>query len=387
MAEKMFKEKEALDILCQLIRIRTLLPRGDELDLIKYIITLFDGADIEKNIINHQGNRASLILKLPGKNSNRSIGFVGHLDTFPILGAEKWEHAPFSADYEGGKVYGRGSANMKGGITAMLLAFLYFIKNGITPPCDISLCLTAGGDDAGLMGARSLTASGALNCFTEMIFGEPTDNKIGIAQRGGIWLSISVTGRASYACIPGVGIDSVATFIDLHKKISSFINKEKYFHPHIGTPLCTITQICGGVAINSIAPSCEGTIDIRLLPLQDNEEVIQYAMTSAEDIEKRYESLRISVVVEHSNITVAMPPDARIVKDFEKILERRGESTKKTGLFYYTDACAMIPTLGIPFIFFGPGKDVYNIPQDESIDLDSVIKAAEVYVEYLMHCV
>ena len=110
-------------------------------------------------------------------------------------------------------------------------------------------------------------------------------------------------------------------------------------------------------------------------------------MTSAEDIEKRYESLRISVVVEHSNITVAMPPDARIVKDFEKILERRGESTKKTGLFYYTDACAMIPTLGIPFIFFGPGKDVYNIPQEESIDLDSVIKAAEVYVEYLMHCV
>lgn len=384
MPDKMFKEKEALDMLCQLIRIRTLLPGGDELDLIKYIITLFDGAKAEKTIINHHGNRASLILKLKGKKQSRSIGFVGHLDTFPILGEEKWNHAPFSADYEDGKVYGRGSANMKGGITSMLLAFLYFVKNNITPPCDISLCLTAGGDDAGLMGARSLTASGALNGLTEMIFGEPTDNRIGIAQRGGIWLSVSVTGRASYACIPGVGIDSIATFIDFHKKISSFINKEKYSHPYIGTPLCTITQIHGGAAINSIAPSCDGTIDIRLLPLQDNEEVIQYAMSAARDIEKKYDALHISVTVEHSNTTVAMPPDAEIVRNFENILEGRGESAKKTGLFYYTDACAMIPALGIPFIFFGPGRDIYNIPQDEYIDLDSVIKAAEVYVEYLM---
>lgn len=273
---------------------------------------------------------------------------------------------------------------MKGGIASMLLAFLFFIKNKISPPCDISLCLTAGGDDAGLIGARSLTESGALNDLTEIIFGEPTDNKIGIAQRGGIWLAISVTGRASYACIPGVGIDSVATFIDLHRKISSYINKEKYLHPYIGTPLCTITQIHGGVAINSIAPSCEGTIDIRLLPLQDNAEVIQYAKSAARNIEEHYDSLRISVSVEHSNATVAMPLDAQIVKDFEKILENRNESVKKMGLFYYTDACAMIPALGIPFIFFGPGKDIYNIQQDEYIDLDSVIKAAEVYVEYIM---
>ena len=375
--------KGALEILSQLIRIRTLLPKGDELDIVKYIRTFFEGSGVKTSVYNLPGNRASMTAVLEGEDRGVNVGLAGHLDTFPILGEEQWEHPPFSADYAGGRVYGRGASNMKGGVTAMLLAFLYFMRMDKKPPCTITLCLMAGGDDASLPGARGLAANGALNGLSEIIFGEPTDNRIGIAQRGGVWLKVSVTGRASYACIPGVGIDAIAAFISLHKKVSEYINQNKYEHPYLGTPLCTITQIHGGVAVNSIAPECDGTIDIRLLPLQDNDDVVQFALDTARKIEERYEALKISIEVDHSNPTVAMPEDAQIIRDFEKLLKARGESTEKTGLFYYTDACALIPTLGIPFIFFGPGRDIYNIQKDESIELASVVKAAEVYISYI----
>ena len=61
-----------------------------------------------------------------------------------------------------------------------------------------------------------------------------------------------------------------------------------------------------------------------------------------------------------------------------------GDKPQKTGLYYYTDACAIVPSLGVPFVFYGPGEDIYNIPNDESIALGSVIKAAKVYIEYII---
>ena len=85
-----------------------------------------------------------------------------------------------------------------------------------------------------------------------------------------------------------------------------------------------------------------------------------------------------------SNSTVAMPTDAHIIKRFEEIVASMGDKPEKTGLNYYTDACAIVPSLGVPFVFYGPGEDIYNIPSDESVPLKSVIKATQVYIEYIL---
>jgi len=378
------REGDALRILSQLIRIRTMLPRGDEMDMIKYILSLLPKEKFEINIIENGANRASMVATLPGKNRKNKIAFVGHMDTFPTFNEDLWQHPPFAADYTGGSVFGRGASNMKGGITAMLMAVMAFTENYVEPPCDLILCLTADGDNAALTGAKSIVKSGYLAGTTQLIFGESTGNKIGIAQRGGVWLRIKVTGKACYACTPKVGTDALANFIELHRRINGYIHHGEYRHQYLGEPLCVITQLNGGISMNVVPPFAEGTFDIRLLPAQDNDEVIQYAFDSASDMMDKNKSLKIEIDVENSNPTVAMPQDAHIIKRFENIISSIGDVPEKTGLYYYTDACAIVPNLGVPFIFMGPGENIYNILTDESVEIKSVLKSAQVYLRYIL---
>lgn len=377
-------KKQTLEILSQLIRIRTVLPQGDEMDMIKYILSLFPKGTLEFKIIDHGNNRASLIAILPGIDRSIKVALVGHMDTFPILGEEKWTHPPFAADYEDGIVYGRGASNMKGGITAILMVLLTFIDNEVPPPCDIMLCLTADGDNAALTGARALAHSGYLSEVSEMIFAESTGNRIAVAQRGGIWLHIKVTGKPSYACIPGIGLDALAGFLELHSYVKDYVGCGKFIHPYLGESLCTITQLHSGVAMNVIAPDADGTVDIRLLPLQDNDEVIQFVFRKAAEMMKENPILKIEIETVNSNLAVGMPEDSPMIKQFERAIEECGEIPEKIGLLYYTDACAMVPIIGAPFILFGPGDNIYHTLKDESVALDSVVKAADILIRYIL---
>lgn len=385
--ENLNKDK-ALEILRQLIRIRTLLPNGDEMDMIKYVLSIFEKNVLELldiTIIDHGSNRGSLVATLPGLRRDRKIALVGHMDTFPIFDEKTWLHPPFSADYIDGKVYGRGAANMKGGITAILMTMLYFTQQGIRPPCDIVLTLTADGDNAALKGARNVVDGGYLDGVTEAIFAEATGNKIGIAQRGGVWLKIKATGRACYACVPGVGSDALKNFIELYNSINDFVCKDNYTHKYLGKPLCSITQLSGGVAMNIVAPEAEGTLDIRLLPLQDNEEIIQFAKDKAREMMEKDKELRFEIEVMSSNMAVGMPKNAPMIRKFAEAISSIGQTPKKTAIFYFTDACLIISKLGVPFVIHGPGEDiVYNELTNEFVELDAVINSAKTYINYII---
>lgn len=377
-------EHNTLEILSQLIRIRTVLPWGDEKDMVKYILSLFPEGVLTTRLFDHGANRASLTALLPGKDSSRKITFVGHMDTFPIVGEEQWAHPPFAADFEDGIVYGRGASNMKGGIAAIVMTLLYFVKNNIVPPCDLILCLTADGDSAALTGARAIAKSAALAEATELIFAEATDSHIATAQRGGVWLRIKVTGMPSYACIPGVGVDALAKFLELHSYIKNYISRDSCSYQYLGDPLCTITQLKSGIAMNVIPDTAEGTVDIRLLPMQDNEDITAFAIDMAQEMMKEEPRLKIEIEVLSSNAAVGMPDDSPLVKRFEKVLANStGEQRKKRGLLYYTDACALVPVTGVPFLLFGPGANIYHTLIEESVSLASVVEAAKIFVKYI----
>lgn len=378
------KKEIALEILSQLVRIRTLLPRGDELDMIKYILSLFEKDALDVKIIDNGPNRASLVATLPGTRRDKKIALAGHMDSFPVFGEDTWAHSPFAADYIDGRVYGRGAANMKGGITAMIMTLLFFTRQRVVPPCDIVLCLTADGDNAALTGARSVAHSGYLEGVTEMIFAEATGNKIAVAQRGGVWLRIKTAGPARYACTPGTGKDALSAFIELYDSINAFVCGEGHTHRYLGKPLCSITQLKSGVAMNIIAPEAEGTLDIRLLPLQDNEEVVLHARNKACEMMGRYKDISIEIEVVNSDVAVGMPEDAPMVRKFEDAVRAAGLTPEKRGIFYFTDACAIIPGLGVPFVLYGPGEDVYNQLRDEFVELSSVVDTARTYLHYIL---
>ena len=175
-------EQCAREILGQLIRIRTPQPGGDEKDAVLFLKELFSGFTSGITVIDHGANRASMMLTLPGQDRSRAVAIAGHLDTVNVDSEESWTHAPFSAFRDGDRLYGRGAADMKGGVTSIVLVALELFQNGFEPSMDVHFCFTAD-EEYGGMGAQALCNSGKLDRVTEMVIVKPTNGRIGLAGK------------------------------------------------------------------------------------------------------------------------------------------------------------------------------------------------------------
>ncbi len=159
-------KKRTENILRKLININTTNPPGNEMELIKVILSFFS-EEMDYKIIDHGDNRGSLLIELKGKDEEK-IGFIGHLDTVPVPDESSWIYPPFSGVMKDGYMYGRGASDMKGGIAAMILTALYFIENNIAPPHTIKFVFTADEESGGL-GIKTLRDKGLLRDISPAI--------------------------------------------------------------------------------------------------------------------------------------------------------------------------------------------------------------------------
>jgi succinyl-diaminopimelate desuccinylase len=106
-------------------------------------------------------------------------------------------------------------------------------------------------------------------------------------------------------------------------------------------------------------------------------------MEIASMMEAESHHLRIDINIANKRTAIGMTTSSQTIKKLRRIFKKTGQIPKLIGLTYFTDASVIIPRLGVPFAFVGPGEDIYGKQGDESISLDSVIKAAEVYLEFI----
>lgn len=372
----------AVEILQQLIRIRTNHCDGYEKDAVKYVLSLF-GDEMEFTVVEHGNNRASLVGELKGAVSDKKIALVGHLDTINNFGMELWSAPPFAADCVNGVVYGKGAANMKGGVTAIILALKSIIESGKIPPISVVMCLTAGGTRDGL-GAIALSEQGYLSGVIEAIFTNPTDGKIGTAQKGAVWSKIRVDGKTSFSASPMSGTNAIEALLEFYVKLKKFVVSGKSQKHHLlGLPTCSLTQLNSGLGeVNQIPPHAEGGIDIRFLPYQDPEEIVREHYRIAESLMNGYENLHINIDILKILHSITQPDDTAIFSRFSKTLTSLGEKPCKVGLNFFGDASYIVPRMGVPFIIYGPGLHVSAI--NENVPLSSVEKTAAILERYIM---
>lgn len=375
------EEKNIVHILQQMIRIRTIQPDGHEKDMVKYLCSLFSQEEIEKKIIDHGRNRASLILTLPGVDRSRSIAVTGHIDTIGASNFEEWEYPPFAADHVDGKVYGRGAADMKGGLASMVAAALVFVECGEKPPLDVHFCFTADEEVSGI-GANAIVGTGFLQDIEEMVVIKPTDEKIGLAEKGAIWLDVEIKGRNFHAAMPERGISAISSFVEFTDRINSILKKGRE-HEFLGRSSCVITSLKGGEHSNIVPDKASGKMDIRTLPSVDHDKFLSSIHYVAEEMEQCREGLEISINVTNNRPPVGMSKRSPFIKHFQKIYEELGLSAEFTHIPYFTDASIYIPNLGVPFIFLGPGDSLFYHQNDEFVSVQSVINVAKILVRYI----
>ena len=232
-------------------------PSHEDLSVSPYFIPSRDSFAGSPNVVG--------VLKGHGKG--KSIIFNGHIDVVPEGDRTKWRHDPFSGQVEDGKMYGRGTTDMKGGNVAMLLAVEAVVKSGIKLNGDI-IFQSVIEEESG--GAGTLATLVRHYQADAAIIPEPTNMKLFIKQQGSMWFRITVEGLSAHAGTRYEGVSAIEQAWKIHqgilaleKKRNALIDDPLYSHIPIPVPI-NVGKIQGGSWPSSVPDlvTIEGRIGV-----------------------------------------------------------------------------------------------------------------------------
>ena len=285
--EYFLNNKKYVNILKELVRINSSNPPGNELDMALKILSILPENKIQFKVVESGNNRGSLIVNLEGKNHNNITAFAGHIDTVPAGDEKSWTYPPFDGYTDGKYMYGRGTSDMKGGVTSMILTLLYFTENDIVPPCDIHFYFTAD-EEANGTGILDIMKSGYTDNINEIFICEPSNEKIGICEKGALWVKINTSGKQSHGSMPHLGVNAIEKTYEFIEKIKNEcidLNKD---NPLLGKNTVSVTGFNGGIKTNIIPPSADASLDIRTIPGSSHDKIIKDINKTADDIEREW---------------------------------------------------------------------------------------------------
>lgn len=211
MAQRPIHERPAA-LLSELVQFDTTNPPGDERACVDYIDDLLTDAGIETKELTDDPDRPNLLARLPGRGEAPPLLLQGHVDVVPTTGQD-WEVPPFSGRIEDGFVWGRGTLDMKGGVTMMLAAVLRAAQRELRPAGDVLLLILSDEETGGELGAKYVAENHAEEfADVEYAIGEfggfPMDvagstfYPIQVAEKQVCWLKATFTGDGGHASRP-----------------------------------------------------------------------------------------------------------------------------------------------------------------------------------------
>lgn len=315
--------------------------------------------------------RPNLIARIGDARGGRTLMFNGHLD---VVGIEGMIHPPFSASERDGRLYGRGSADMKGGIAAMCAAAHLVAAQGIAGEIVVA---AVADEEYESLGTRALLEHGVR--ADACIVTEPTQLAIMPAHRGFVWLDIEVAGRAAHGSRWDIGVDAIRhaglLLAELDRLDSEVLPRRE--HPLLGRPSLHASLIQGGLGYSTYPDRCVIGLERRTIPGETEAQVVTEIENACASVRAR----RPSFVAEVRPTTAQGPSDvsvdAPIVHALGEALRASGERVRIEGMSAWTDS-ALLNEAGIPAICFGPGDISLAHAAEEYIPLDEIDRARDV---------
>ncbi len=376
------KPDRCVSILRELVATDTRQPEGRERRLTDYIERIFAGFDVETRRIDHSEERSSLVVKLPGVCPDGGIGFFAHLDTVAFGDEAIWTDEPLSAVIRNGVMYGRGTADMKGGAAAMLEMALCLLESGTMPPKPVYLCFTAD-EEKGGTGAASLLDLPWIRELECGVFCEPSAERIGVREKGALWMRVSIRGVQSHSSNPAIAVNALDKAFEFYHRLIERIDFGPA-DPLLGRTTAAMTQMHGGVMTNVIPGEAWCEIDIRMLPGQPTHVFLDEAFEAKRELEKQEPRLKVDITVLSRHEANSTPEDHPFVRRVQRVCSAGGFNSSLRGLLFFTDAGRVTPTLKIPYVIWGPGDDREAHQIDEKIELSSVHRMAGLYLDLVM---
>ena len=333
------------------------------------------GASIET--IRSEGDRPSVVAAL-GASERPSLAWNGHLDVVPAGSPDTWSHPPFEGIVENGRLIGRGAGDMKGAIGSALGAAAAIRRAGIELGGTLMFHLVADEELAGVHGTQVLRARGLIEQDAAIV-GEPSSLRVGLAERGGAWMTLTSYGRAAHGSTPHLGVNAITSMSRVLLRLGEVLPDRE--HPLVGRPTVNVALIDGGSAPNVVPDRCRADVDRRIIPGEtDPEEVRAPFVELVESIRMEHPDVEVDVTIREWTEAAEAPPDSRIA-DLSRaaVAVEMGRVPDDLGFTGITDARFYINDGHIPTVILGPGSLGVAHTADEWVAVDDLVAAARVY--------
>ena len=325
-----------------------------------FTVQLIDGAPGRPNVVARIGPADAPALMLNG-----------HLD---VVGVEGMVHEPFAAEVRGNRIYGRGSADMKGGVAAMCAA----AAKGASADSARQILVTAVVDEEyESLGMRAMLAAGVV--ADAAIITEPTRLAICPAHRGFVWIDVAFRGRAAHGSRYDLGVDAITHAGLLLTELESLerIRGKGPQHPLLGRGSLHASKIQGGVGMSTYPETCNLSIERRTLPGESVEKALEEITDACVTLRSRQPHFNARVTLSTAQLPSDVPLESPIVRRLRGALEREKLPVRIEGLSAWTDA-ALLNEAGIPTICFGPGDIALAHAAEEFVPIEEIETATRV---------
>ncbi len=330
---------------------------------------------------------------LGGGGAGPTLLLEGHTDVVTEGDAALWTHAPFGGDLAGGRIYGRGSADMKSGLAAAMVAAAAIRRSGV--PLGGQLVVGALVDEEGdMLGARHLCTTPLGRALTAAIVCEPEQNELCLEQRGVVWARVTARGRMAHGAMPEAGVNPITALAallaevpGLERRLRRLCARSPYLRPPTVTP--TIVQApVQGVAQSNVIPSmAQATLDVRLTPGPDADAVskeidgaCQRAMDATPGATLEWQA------VNGFRLPTRVDKGEPLVRAMMKgVRQATGRAPRFGGVPGSTDGTILRTTLGIPIVTCGPGNRLIPHQVDEYVEVTELVEAARIYVASILN--
>jgi acetylornithine deacetylase len=317
--------------------------------------------------------RPNLVARI-GPTDSPAIMFAGHLDT---VGVEGRSHDPFSGDIDDGRLYGRGSCDMKSGVAAMCVAALSASKRAGAAAKRQIVIAAVTDEEYESLGMRAMLDSGVRADYA--ILTEPTRLAICPAHRGFVWSEIDFTGRAAHGSRWDIGIDAIRHAGLVLAEIDELdrVALQNRKHPLLGRGSIHASTIIGGVGMSTYPEKCILRIERRTIPGESPDDSLNELNEICDRVRERRPDLDAAVRLIAAQAPSDVSVDSPVVQALMKSLESESMSAPVEGLSAWTDA-ALLNSAGIPAVCFGPGDIALAHAAEEYVPVDEIEKAARV---------
>jgi acetylornithine deacetylase/succinyl-diaminopimelate desuccinylase family protein len=387
---KKVDSKYVIDLLRKLIRIPSVCQEKQTKEISAFVEDEMRNYGLRVSVLGDKGedwDRPNIIGSSKGVFGEPKLMLAAHMDVVPSYDG-RWIVDPFSATIIDEKVYGRGAADTKGSLAAMMAACKAVVESGVNLLGDFYLVAWYG-DEWEFPGAKwynglSYLAHNKLIAADMAIFGEPYDLHICPSARGRTWFDFEVVGKSMHSAV-GTGVNAILKAMKLTQQI--YADLKLGTHHLLGRDTINIGTIEGGTQPNIVPDKCIIKFDVRFGPHLTPDEVVRRVETIVERLRTEDKDFKLnSMNAYEKQQALEFSSDSNLVKAMKKAGETFGRPLNLGGAVSFGDVWQWKDKIGLKeACLFGPGRTDQAHAINEHIEIKDLLDATKAYALSLLY--